>query len=121
MKCRNVPESGCMEVGVGLIGLGNVGLGTLEVLAGNAKSIQEKLGFQLHVKAVCSRTVHQKALPDFSEGIVRTTNWRDVVSNPGIDVIVELIGGLGTASHIIEEALLSRKSVVTANKELIAV
>jgi homoserine dehydrogenase len=120
MKCRNVPKSGGMEVGIGLIGLGNVGLGTLEVLAGNAQSIQAKLGFPLQLKAVCSRTVHQKTLPDFTDGILRTTNWREVVSNPGIDVIVELIGGLGTASHVIEEALLARKSVVTANKELIA-
>jgi homoserine dehydrogenase len=120
MKGRNIPKSGGMEVGIGLIGLGNVGLGTLEVLAGNAQSIQAKLGFPLQLKAVCSRTVHQKTLPDFTDGILRTTNWHDVVSNPGIDVIVELIGGLGTASHVIEEALLARKSVVTANKELIA-
>src|SRR5690242_18070045 len=120
MKCRNVPKSGGMEVGVGLIGLGNVGLGTLEVLAGNAQSIEAKLGFPLQLKAVCSRTVHEKTLRDFTDGIVRATNWREVVSNPGIDVIVELIGGLGTASHVIEEALLARKSVVTANKELIA-
>jgi homoserine dehydrogenase len=120
MECRKLPASDGIDVGVGLIGLGNVGLGTLEVLAGNAKSIQEKLGFSLCVKAVCSRTVTEKTLPAFSEGVARTTNWRDIVSNPEIDVVVELIGGLGTASHVVEEALLARKSVVTANKELIA-
>jgi homoserine dehydrogenase len=120
MNCRNVPDSRGMEVGVGLIGIGHVGLGTLEVLAGNANAIQEKLSFPLRVKAVCSRTVHQKTLPDSSEDMVRTTNWRDVISNPEVDVIVELIGGLGTASHVVEAALLARKSVVTANKELIA-
>ncbi|MGI8961859.1 MAG: homoserine dehydrogenase [Bryobacteraceae bacterium] len=109
-----------IEVGVGLIGLGNVGLGTLEVLSGNAKSIHEKLGFPLRLKAVCSRTVHQKVLPALPDDITRTTNWRDIVSNPEIDVIVELVGGLGTASHVVEDALLARKSVVTANKELIA-
>jgi homoserine dehydrogenase len=109
-----------MEIGVGLIGLGNVGLGTLEVLAGNAKSIQEKLGFPLRVKAVCSRNVHQKVLPKCADGAIRTTDWREVISNPEIGIVVELIGGIGTASHIIEEALRARKSVVTANKELIA-
>lgn len=109
-----------MEVRVGLIGLGNVGLGTLEVLAGNAQTIQEKLGFPLRVTAVCSRTVHEKVLPEFGNDMVRTANWRELVSNPGIDVIVELIGGLGTAGHIVEAALACRKSVVTANKELIA-
>src|SRR4051794_33456775 len=109
-----------MEIGVGLIGLGNVGLGTLEVLAGNAKSIQEKLGFPLRVKAVCSRNVHQKVLPKCADGAIRTTDWREVISNPEVGIVVELIGGIGTASHIIEEALRARKSVVTANKELIA-
>jgi len=120
MVRRNVSEPGGGEVGVGVIGLGNVGLGTLEVLAGNAKSIEEKLGFPLRVKAVCSRTVHQKALPAFSGDVVRTTNWHDVVSNPEIDIVVELIGGLGTAGHVLEESLIAGKSVVTANKELIA-
>jgi homoserine dehydrogenase len=109
-----------VEVGVGVIGLGNVGLGTLEVLAGNAKSIQEKLGFPLRVNAVCSRTVHQKVLPALCESIVRTTNWRDVVSNPEVQIVVEVIGGIGTASHVVEEALRAGRSVVTANKELIA-
>ena len=54
-----------MEVGVGIIGLGNVGLGTLQILVENAKSIQEKLGFPLKVKAVCSRNLRQKKLPVF--------------------------------------------------------
>lgn len=109
-----------MEIGVGLIGLGNVGLGTLEVLTGNAKSIHEKLGFPLRVRAVCSRNVHQKALPQSAHDAVRTTNWREIISNSEIGIVVELIGGVGTASQIIEEALRAHKSVVTANKELIA-
>lgn len=109
-----------MEVGVGIAGLGNVGLGTLQILSENAQSIQEKLGFPLVVKAVCSRTVHQKTLPRFESAIVRTTEWRELISNPEIDIVVELVGGTGTAHQVIEGALKARKSVVTANKELIA-
>jgi homoserine dehydrogenase len=109
-----------MEVTVGLIGLGNVGLGALEILVDNAASIQEKLGFALNVKAVCSRSVDLKKLPLCAEPVLRTADWRAVVSDPEIDVIVEAVGGTSTASHIIEEALRKRKSVVTANKELIA-
>ncbi len=109
-----------MEVTVGLIGLGNVGLGALEILSGNAPSIQEKLGFPLKVKAVCSRSVDLKKLPPSIEPVLRTADWREVVSNPEVDIIVEAVGGTSTASHIIEEALRKRKSVVTANKELIA-
>jgi homoserine dehydrogenase len=109
-----------MEVTVGLIGLGNVGLGALEILVENARGIQEKLGFALNVKAVCSRSVDTKKLPLCAEPVLRTPDWRLVVSDPEIDVIVEAVGGTATASHIIEEALRNRKSVVTANKELIA-
>ena len=109
-----------MAVGVGIIGLGNVGSGTLQILIENAKSIQEKLGFPLELKTVCSRNVQQKKLPVMDGSVVRTSDWRDVISNPEIDIVVELIGGTGTAAHIIEAALRQRKSVVTANKELMA-
>ncbi len=109
-----------MEVTVGVIGLGNVGLGALQILSENAKSIREKLGFPLNLKAVCSRNVLQKKLPLFDGELIRTTNWQDVVRDPEIDIVVELIGGTATAGHIVEEALRQRKSVVTANKELMA-
>jgi len=119
----SLPQTG---VAVGVIGLGNVGLGTLEILTGNAHSIREKLGFPLHVAAVCSRTVKQKKLPPLLAALARTpdlliTNaWRDIVCHPEIDIVVEAIGGTATAAHVVEEALRQRKSVVTANKELMA-
>ena len=109
-----------MEVGVGLIGLGNVGMGTLEILTGNARSIGEKLGFPLTVKAVCSRNIHAKRTLPCPDGALKTGNWRDVVNYPEVDIVVEVIGGTATARNIIEESLKQRKSVVTANKELMA-
>jgi homoserine dehydrogenase len=109
-----------MEVTVGIVGLGTVGLGTLHILTESARSIHEKLGFALNVRAVCSRNVQQKKLPPLSEPVLRTTDWRAVVSDPEIDIIVEAVGGTGTSSHVIETALRQHKSVVTANKELMA-
>ncbi|HLH01636.1 MAG TPA: homoserine dehydrogenase [Bryobacteraceae bacterium] len=109
-----------MEVAVGLIGLGNVGSGTLDILLENAQSIREKLGFPLRVAAVCSRSVGTRPLPEFAEPVLRTADWREVVSHPEIDIVVEAVGGTGTARQIIEEALRKHKSVVTANKELMA-
>jgi len=108
------------EVLVGVIGLGNVGLGTLQILAENGDAIREKLGFPLRVKSVCSRNANQKTLPAFPQQVIRTTNWHDIVSDPEIDIVVEVIGGTGTASQIVGQALEQHKSVVTANKELMA-
>lgn len=109
------------EVAIGVIGLGNVGSGTLEILAENATSVGEKLGFPLWVKAVCSRHVEIKKLPPFAAPVLRTNDWRELVADPEIQIVVELVGGTATAGHIIEEALRRKKSVVTANKELMAV
>lgn len=109
-----------MEVGVGLVGLGNVGGGALQILQENSESIREKLGFRIKLKAVCSRSVYEKTLPGLEECVLRTANWKEVVCNPEVDVVVEAIGGTGTARQVIEEALRERKSVVTANKELMA-
>ncbi len=108
-----------MEVTVGLIGLGNVGQGALQILTENAKSIAEKLGFPLIVKAICSRNLSSKKISSAPD-VVRTNDWRQVVEHPEIDIVVEAIGGTATARSIIEEALKQRKSVVTANKELMA-
>jgi homoserine dehydrogenase len=109
-----------VEVAVGVVGLGNVGTGTLEILSQNAKSIREKLGFPLRIAAICSRNIEVKRLPALPEPVFRSADWREVVAHPEIDVVVEAVGGTGTARQIIEEALRHHKSVVTANKELMA-
>ncbi len=107
-------------VNVGVIGLGNVGSGTLAVLAENAAQIALKLGFPLQVTAVCSRSVESKKLPESLGRVYRTTDWRQVVSRPDVDIVVELVGGTGVAAEMIDGAIANRKSVVTANKELMA-
>jgi homoserine dehydrogenase len=108
------------QVRVGIIGLGNVGSGTLTILAENADRIALKLGFRLEVAAVCSRSVHEKHVPAALGNVFRTTDWREVVMHPDVQIVVELVGGTGVASEIIEAAIANRKSVVTANKEIMA-
>src|SRR6202521_4393220 len=108
------------EVNVGIIGLGNVGSGTLTILTENASQIALKLGFQLRVKALCSRSIASKNLPPAAVSIWQTTDWREVVSHPEVDIVAELVGGTGVAREIIDAAIASKKSVVTANKELMA-
>ena len=108
------------EVGLGIIGLGNVGMGTLTILAENAEQIALKLGFQLKVAAVCSRTVDTKKLPPALGPVFRTNDWRQVVTHPDVQIVAELVGGTAVAAEILEAAIEHRKSVVTANKELMA-
>jgi homoserine dehydrogenase len=107
-------------VNLGVVGLGNVGSGTLDILAENADQIALKLGFPLRVAAVCSRSVSAKKLPAALGSPLRTTNWREVVEHPDIQIVAELIGGTTVAREVIEAAAAAGKSVVTANKELMA-
>lgn len=108
------------RVNVGIVGLGNVGMGTIAVLTENAKQISLKLGFELKIKAVCSRTVHTRELPPQLKNCFRTDDWREVVSHPDVDIVTELIGGTSVAKEVISGAIRERKSIVTANKELLA-
>ena len=104
-------------INVGIIGLGNVGAGALQILQENADQIALKLGFPLCVRAVCSRNLDNKPA---TTGALRTTDWREVVSHPEIHIVAELIGGTTAARDVIDLAIANGKSVVTANKELMA-
>jgi homoserine dehydrogenase len=104
-------------INIGIIGLGNVGTGTLSILTENQDHIAAKLGFPLKVRAVCARSIQNKQLPDIP---LKTARWQDVVADPEIQIVAELVGGTTTAREIIDAAIAAGKSVVTANKELMA-
>jgi len=108
------------NVHVGVVGAGNVGLGTLQILSENSDQIAKKLGFSLEVSAVCSPTIASKQLPAGLRGVRRVTDWRDIVNDPSIDIVCELIGGRTVARELIAASIAAGKSVVTANKELMA-
>ncbi len=108
------------QVNVGVVGLGNVGLGALAILAENTEQIDLKLGFRLRVAAVCSRTAFTKRIPEALEPVFRTQDWREVTAHPDVHVVAEVVGGTTVACQIIESAIAHGKSVVTANKELMA-
>src|SRR5205823_12515227 len=86
----------------------------------NADQIALKLGFRLKVAAVCSPSVATRAIPAGLGNVFKTTDWREVVARPDVDVIAELVGGAKTAAAIIDAAIANKKSLVTANKELMA-
>ena len=106
------------EVRVGIVGFGTVGQATAQLLAANADLIEERSGVRLVVSAVCRRTaIPAEAIP---AGARACASWTEVVSAPDVDIVVETIGGNGTAREVVNRALMSGKPVVTANKALIA-
>jgi len=108
------------DVNIGIIGLGNVGSGTVTILAENADQIALKLGFRLRVKIVSSLDADTKQLPEELGPVERTLDWRRVATHPEVDIVAELVGGATVAREILETAIDHKKSVVTANKELMA-
>ena len=108
------------RINVGIVGLGNIGTGTMTILAENAEQIALKLGFELRVRAVCDLLIASKQIPEALGPVLKTDNWREVVTHPEIHIVTELVGGTTIAAEVIQTAIANKKSVVTANKELMA-
>ncbi|MDC2829812.1 homoserine dehydrogenase [Limosilactobacillus mucosae] len=105
-------------VKLGMLGLGTVGSGVLEMIENNESKIRNIIGRELSVKTVVVRhpEKHQNAAAD----IKLTTEFEEVLNDNEIQIVVELIGGIHPAKEYIERLLKAHKSVVTANKDLIA-
>ncbi|ARP86065.1 homoserine dehydrogenase [Bordetella genomosp. 9] len=104
---------------VGLLGLGVVGGGTWTVLSRNAEEIARRAGRRIEVTHIAVRDA-AKAASRVGDAVAITTNAYEVVRNPDIDIVVELIGGDTLARELVLEAIAQGKHVVTANKALLA-
>ncbi|MFZ0106881.1 MAG: homoserine dehydrogenase [Thiobacillus sp.] len=105
-------------INVGLLGLGTVGGGTLTVLRRNAQEISRRAGREIRVVRAAVRNLDKaKAL---AGDLPLTTDPFEIVDDPSIDIIVELIGGLEPARELVLRAIANGKHVVTANKHLVA-
>jgi homoserine dehydrogenase len=107
-------------VRIGILGLGTVGCGTVSVLVRNAGEITRRAGREIQVVQAAARSLGKRRNCD-TANIALTENPDDIVSNPDIDVVVELIGGYQPALQLVLKAIANGKHVVTANKALIAV
>ena len=107
------------EIKVGIFGLGVVGSSVVDIIRRNQSLIQERLGVPLVVRrAVTANPGKQRKVP--MDGITITTNPDDILNDPEIDIVVELIGGTTLAGDIALKAMANGKPVVTANKALLA-
>lgn len=107
------------SVKIGVLGLGTVGSGTVNVLRRNIEEITRRAGRDIELTRAADRTL-DKARSFDTDGIDITTDAFDIVNDPDIHVVVELIGGTGIARELISQAIENGKHVVTANKALIA-
>ena len=106
-------------IGIGLLGLGTVGSGVAEVLATKADSLAEQTGLPLILRKVLVRDVRKRRSARL-DPILLTNDPEEVISHPGVDIVIELMGGEHPATEHIKQALANGKHVVTANKEVIA-
>ena len=104
---------------IGIIGLGTVGEGVLKVLTKEKNSIFEKSQADIEVKYACDLNINREFSFEFDKSIL-VDNYKKILEDSEIKLVVELIGGETLAKDIIIEAFKSKKSVVTANKALIA-
>ena len=107
------------SVKIGVLGLGTVGSGTVNVLSRNIKEITRRAGRDIEITRAADRTMDKKRDCDTS-GIKLTTDAFEIVNDPEIHVVVELIGGTGIARELVLTAIENGKHVITANKALIA-
>lgn len=105
---------------IGLAGFGVVGGGLCQLVQDNAEIIQRRCGRKIIIKKILVRNLHKERSVALPPGATLTTNPDELVSDPDLGAIVELIGGIDTARQIIVTALDHGKHVVTANKALLA-
>jgi homoserine dehydrogenase len=106
------------KINIGLIGFGTVGSGLYELLQKNSAILVQRTGIDIMLKTICDiRTDH---VTKHTSNVTVANDWKTVVNDNEIDIIVELIGGIEPAKSIILSALKAGKNVVTANKKLLA-
>jgi len=105
---------------VGLLGIGVVGSGTFNVLKRNQEEIKRRAGRGIEITMVADLNV-ARAQELVGPGVRVVNDAREVIANPDIDIVIELIGGYGIAKTLVLEAIAAGKHVVTANKALLAV
>lgn len=107
------------RINAGLIGFGTVGTGVVKVLKENADAIAAKLGCELVLKKVADRDLTKDRGVRLADGVL-TADARDIINDPDISIVIELVGGTGVAKDFILEAFERGKHVVTANKALLS-
>lgn len=107
------------EIKVGVLGLGVVGSGTVRILQENVDSIAQRVGARLTVKKIAVRNLDKPRAVQVDRALL-TDDPNEVINDPEIEILAELIGGVEPAHDYVLRAIQSGKNIVTANKEMMA-
>lgn len=107
------------KINVGLIGFGTVGSGVVKILHDKKSLISSKIGLEIEVRKICEKDLSFKRNVAAARELF-TKNPADIINDPQIDIVIELIGGVNPAKEYISEAIKKGKSIVTANKALLS-
>ena len=121
IRYRSAVSASCDTIGVGLAGFGTVGSGVWNTLARSGDLIADRAGdgLKFEIRRIVVRDP-EKAREATAPAELFTTDWRLMVEDPSVDVVVELIGGTDAAYELVAAALTAGKPVVTGNKALLA-
>ncbi len=108
------------KINVGIIGFGTIGAGTAKILINNAEIIKRRLGAPVVLKRIADLDIKKDRGIKLEKGVL-TEKAEDILNDPDIDIVIELIGGYEPAKKFILKAIENGKNVVTANKALLAV
>lgn len=107
------------KINIGIIGFGNVGSGVIKILRERKSFLSEKLDLEIAIKKVCDKDLSLKRNISVDRQIL-VTDAKEIINDPQIDIVVELIGGIYPAKEFIIESLKKGKNIVSANKALLA-
>nr|WP_025027396.1 homoserine dehydrogenase [Caldalkalibacillus mannanilyticus] len=108
------------EIKVGLLGFGTVGTGVVRIIQQHQDDLVHQTGCRIKVEKIVVQSLEKSRSLDVEEGVL-TLHAEDVIHNPDIDIVIEVIGGVEKARHYISQALQQKKHVITANKDLMAI
>ena len=107
------------EINIGLLGFGVVGSGVAKILLDHQEDLRHKLGVPVNIKRILVKNIHKERETTLL-GELFTDKLEDLLNDPSIDLIVEVMGGISEAKEAIESSLRAGKGIVTANKDVMA-
>ncbi|HVU26383.1 MAG TPA: homoserine dehydrogenase [Verrucomicrobiae bacterium] len=107
------------QVNLGIIGSGTVGSGVFDALRRNGDLLSSRIGIRVHIEKIAVKSAKKNRSVKIPKNLL-TENWREVVENPKVQIVAELVGGTTVAREIVLSALKLGKPVITANKALLS-